>query len=134
MGKKSQLTADDIAVCIESHVVLTDSGEYSIDRGRRLRGDHPAVRANEIYFLRDGHSEEEHAARMREFDEVIHPFPVYHAPTFRPMAKCLKEVTWRDERGGPRLGALPGDLLDLTDPLVVNTPASAWRHVDVQVG
>jgi hypothetical protein len=121
--------ADDV---YRSHVVMTDSGEYSIDRGRRLRGDHPAVRANGLYFLRDGYSEEDHAARMLEF-ETIRPFPVYQAPTMAPMARAKRDVSWRDERGGPRLSADKGDHLGLNDALVLNTPGE-WDFVDVQVG
>jgi hypothetical protein len=39
-------------VCIETHSVITPDGKYSVERGRHLREDHPAVIANHRLFVR----------------------------------------------------------------------------------
>jgi hypothetical protein len=52
---------------------LPDGTQLTIRSGRRIKGDHPAVKLNPQFFVADGSSDEDVEARRRDVFPPDHP-------------------------------------------------------------
>jgi hypothetical protein len=99
--------------------VDVDGASFTVPRGTRLRGDHPAVLACASYFWKADDGSVEAAPNMWDFvAEPEQPVPEFHRPAPPiPDAEAAECVTTFQVLGGRKV--TKGQRLRMDDPLVV---------------
>jgi hypothetical protein len=99
-----QLDPSTTYVAWQSFAVEIDGHPVDVQKGTRLRGDHPTVAASWWYWLPDGAAPSELAARVREvYPEAELNIQAYQRP--KPwFALGPSAALWRSTRRGSRRG------------------------------
>jgi hypothetical protein len=137
--KKRTFAATDLVVAWQGGAVDIDGRPYVFERGRRLRGDHPVVKAlGEGAFVLDGTPDDEMPSAVDELvradDEAARavkpkaPPRIDPATPLRDLLVCRRAVTM-SEAGACARGAIV--LAD--DPIVALAP-DAFRPLTAHLG